>query len=866
MQEWPQWHSPLAHTPKPQPRLRPNVFALVTRAGLRYPLPVIGLWAMVVVICAVLALALFPAGRSVPGALDLSTTHGERLAELERQFPNLDGLLTIHLASPDAASRHTAQTRLARALEAETAVFHTVLVPGEGPYYERNALLYLPAEEVRRRVETATALAPLFHAIAAKPSVGGVNILLREAAAAVQQDRQPQGLDVLFASAGAAIRSLLMGSPAELDWRDVAGLSVPASSTEALVIAWPLPGQNEAAAARVKTALGLVAPPGGVVTATVEGLPTRPDRVGDLTPLQWITGLGMALAFVAAAFLFLFGELRLAALVSLPVLAALVPAVLLAVLFWPPASRDLWLIPVVLGPVLLPLATHLAVAMVETDDGSHSPAGSWMLAAHREGPRLTSFALMLALFWLGWVVPGLGAMQRLALIVSAALALGLVAALTLVPVLLRTLHRLWPAARAAMPPMRRLSVPWDWEGPWRRPVAVAAAMAGFIALTLVPPLLFSAGEPAAPLPHAATAVQILADSPDAAESKIARLREAQGVKAVRWLGAFLPADVPDKLSLLAPLKDIFPRANPAAMAEMDMTSEEQFTALDASLRAIANAPKAPATLSAAAHDFRRSLLLLLDQTKNHDVALLRLETLLFARFDQAATTANLLAGLEPPGVASLDPRLKALFLSPEGVYRLSVEPVRGLSAAALAEKLEDFGLAPVDRALAAAKAALALRRLFFIAVGLGLMAAAAVLLIVSRRPVSWGASAGSFVVGAMAGWSLLAFAGVVVTPQNLPALMTSLVLGFALNALPLIRSRSLGQGHHFGPVKAEGAGLLLIVLACAAPLFLVGSATLSATATVLVLPLLAFAAAEVLVRGPLAQELGVLAARLLRRT
>jgi hypothetical protein len=863
MQDWQQWHSPFRQAPSPVPRLKPNPFARLVRSVLRFPVQVLAVWGAIVGLSLALTLLLFPQGHDLPDARAIPSVHADRLAELERQFPNLDGLITIHLTSADAASRQTAQTRIARALEAETSLFHVVLMPGQGPYYERNALLYLSADDIAQRVATATALAPLFRAIAAKPSVGGLNILLREVTAAVEQGRQPQGLDRLFRAAGASIRSQVAGNPAELDWREVAGLSFQPGASEALVIAWPLPDQNAAAAQRVRRELAQAAPPGGVVTTRVEGLPVVPERLGDLTPLQWITGLGMALAFVAATFLVLFGELRLVALVSLPVLAALAPALLLAALIWPPAPRDLWLLPVIAGPVMLPLATHLAIAMVENDDGSRSAAGSWMLAAQRDGPRLAALTLALILFWAGWFTTGLAAMERLSVVLVTALSAALASVFTLGPVLLHTMQRFLPPMDPVVPPLRRWVPPWDWDGAWRRPLAVAAAVVAFVGLTLVPPVVFSSGEPAASA-HS-VAVQILADSPDAAESKIARLREVQGVKAVRWLGAFLPADVPDKLALLAPLRDVFPHANPATMAEMDMTAEEQFTALDVSLKAIANAPHTPAELSAAAQDFRRSLLLLGEQAHNPDVALLRLETLLFARFDQAATTANLLAGLEPPAVASLDSRLRDLFLSPEGIYRLSVEPVRGLSAAALAEKLEDFGLAPVDRALAAAKAALALRRLFFIAAGLGLMAAAAIILIVSRRIVSWSASMGSFAVGVMAAWSFLALSGVVITPQNLPALMTAIVMGFTLNMLPLIRSRALGQGSHFGAIKAEGAGILLVVLACAAPLFVVGSSTLHDTALVLVLPLLAFAAAEVLVRSSLAQELGVLAARLLRR-
>ena len=297
---------------------------------------------------------------------------------------------------------------------------------------------------------------------------------------------------------------------------------------------------------------------------------------------------------------------------------------------------------------------------------------------------------------------------------------------------------------------------------------------------------------------------------------------------------------------------------------MDLTSQELFTGLENNLKTIANSPQVPPELSAAAHDFRRSLLLLEDQTGNSDVAMLRLETLLFARFDQLATTANLLAGLDQPGVADLDPRLKELFLSPNGVYRLSVEPVPGLSAAALAEKLEDFGLAPVDRVLAAAKAAAELQRLFFIASLLGLMAGAGIILIVTRRIVSWAASMGSFVAGAMAAWALLAWSGVIITLQNLPMLMTGMVMGFTLNMLPLFRIRHGVALHHPSLMNLEGAGLFLVVVACATPLFLVGSPMLFSTAAVLVLPLIAFALMEILVRGALAQELGVLAARFLR--
>ena len=98
----------------------------------------------------------------------------QRLEELDKAFPQgLDQILVvIDAATPELAE--SASARLFNKLEPEHELFEFINRPDGGPYFQRNALLFLPTPEVARTTEGLLRAQPFLAALAADPSTRGV--------------------------------------------------------------------------------------------------------------------------------------------------------------------------------------------------------------------------------------------------------------------------------------------------------------------------------------------------------------------------------------------------------------------------------------------------------------------------------------------------------------------------------------------------------------------------------------------------------------------------------------------------------------------------------------------------------------------
>ena len=118
-----------------------------------------------------------------------------RQREFSETFQTLsDGILVvIDGDSPTAAGR--AADALAAKLATRTDLFAQVEVPGGGPFFARNALLYLTPEQLEDFTDRLSKVQPFLAQLAKDQSLVGVSDLLREALEA-QRTGQATGLDL----------------------------------------------------------------------------------------------------------------------------------------------------------------------------------------------------------------------------------------------------------------------------------------------------------------------------------------------------------------------------------------------------------------------------------------------------------------------------------------------------------------------------------------------------------------------------------------------------------------------------------------------------------------------------------------------
>jgi hypothetical protein len=118
-----------------------------------------------------------------------------------------------------------------------------------------------------------------------------------------------------------------------------------------------------------------------------------------------------------------------------------------------------------------------------------------------------------------------------------------------------------------------------------------------------------------------------------------------------------------------------------------------------SLKDIAASSAARPDLQKVSDDFRRSLSLLAATSSDGEV--LELENRLFGAFNILVDRAEELAALEAPNMDSLDPKLKALFVSENNLFRLAVLASQGTTNAELSQILSEQGFAVAHPTLAA---------------------------------------------------------------------------------------------------------------------------------------------------------------------
>src|SRR5262249_27522813 len=94
-----------------------------------------------------------------------------RVAQFVDAFPQREILAVIDAPTPELADQ--AATTLQQALEARPDVSPAVRQPQSGSFFERNGLLYLPTDEVKRVTDWLTRADPLIGTLAADPSLRG---------------------------------------------------------------------------------------------------------------------------------------------------------------------------------------------------------------------------------------------------------------------------------------------------------------------------------------------------------------------------------------------------------------------------------------------------------------------------------------------------------------------------------------------------------------------------------------------------------------------------------------------------------------------------------------------------------------------
>src|SRR5215467_2679241 len=141
-----------------------------------------------------------------------------RVAQFVDAFPQREILAVIDAPTPELADQ--AATRLQQALEARPDVFPAVRQPQSGSFFERNGLLYLPTDEVKRVTDWLTRADPLIGTLAADPSLRGTLDALSLGLIGVQRKELTlNDMTRPLTMAGDTVEATLASQPATFSWR-----------------------------------------------------------------------------------------------------------------------------------------------------------------------------------------------------------------------------------------------------------------------------------------------------------------------------------------------------------------------------------------------------------------------------------------------------------------------------------------------------------------------------------------------------------------------------------------------------------------------------------------------------------------------
>jgi hypothetical protein len=695
--EQPHWSGKPQEKSAAKARMKPNGFARLARFSADNATVIIVMTVFLAVLAA--GLAAFSI-RVVPDhqpliSLDDQTARAQAL--LDAKFPGIDNTFFATIESEDANYARRSALAVAAALRAEDKLFNAVIVPGEGAFYDTFGLLFLPSEELNGRVARLLRMQPLYFAFSQAPSLKGLSVLVGEIARNVAAGHSPPGLEDVLSAVSGAVEREVENRPAAIDWVEVAGLRHRKDSKRWFIIAEPVKGQEQAAAATAR-----------VIASQINGLTWsfppyaatgEPDNLlRDLFVPAILSAFAVTVILMAGL-----SSVRQTLAVMACAGAGLAFSAGLMVTLRPLLDAVTWSFAVaVITPALL-FGLCVAIPFGEARARGKSPSTAVMLAAHRAGPRILVFAALGEILWLSWLPRQIDSLAIMAVSVAAGIAIAVVLSLLFVPAVLA-------AGRHAA------QVNFHWiddavAGPasnnarnLRALLALVVMAAAVFCTIFVPNVKF--GDTQLRLPRGATinapnsvgAVHLLA-RPEEAADLVKRVGAVPEAGALRWIEQFIPQDLAAKRQSLAALLELLPATN-AAIEPADGAMLSAFLArLEADLRIIANHPSTGDSLRSATHRLRRALGLFMASEKLTVADVRALESAVFEGLPALARETERLARLPEPKVTELEASLRNHFVAADGTWRFEVLPKPGVTtltfAAAMRKLTPDAAGVPV---------------------------------------------------------------------------------------------------------------------------------------------------------------------------
>lgn len=497
---------------------------------------------------------------------DLSWRVNERA--MDAAFPDRIDVIAVVVDAPQPALADRAAEAMAEALRAQPGVFRNVRRPDAGPFFERNAALFLSLDEVRDLTERLIEAQPLLGTLAADPSLRGVAELLRTAMEGVNRgdanlEQLANPLRAFLTAAEAALATRVV----EPDWtRLMTGREPGPLETRRFVLAQPVldftaleAGASATQAIRAAAA-GLSAP--GLRIRITGNIPMADEEFATLSDGA-VENVTLSLGLTA---LLLWLALRSWRLIW-PLLALVVCGLAWTAAFGVLAVGHFNPLSIAFAVLFIGLGVDFGIqyaVQYRAERLAHGALAPALLAAARTaGPGMTLAALACALSFLSFIPTDYLGVSELGLIAGMGMLIGWFMAMTLLPALLLLAAPRAEAREVGYVALRPLDA---WLLRHARPVIGFAALIAVACAAVLPGLRFDTDplnlrdptkesvstfrELMLSADTNPNTLDILAPDLDAARAMAARLEALPEVGRALTLASFVPEGQVEKLALI----------------------------------------------------------------------------------------------------------------------------------------------------------------------------------------------------------------------------------------------------------------------------------------------------------------------------
>ena len=674
--------------------LKPSFIATIVRVSTQSPWQLLGCALLLAAIAMVFISGHFRMTSDTTQLFSPKVGWRQHEIALSKAFPQYDDtiLVVIDGATPELAEH--AASQLTDRLTPDARRFAGVRRPDGGPFFGKEGLLFLSADEVRSTTDQLVSAQPFLGPMAADPSLRGVMSAVSTLATGVTQGSTDlASVDKPIRALAQALQQVAAGKQTWFSWQEMiaGGKGGLQGGKRRFVVVQPkldygalTPGAEASDAIRAQARALALDPAHGVTVRLTGSTPLSDEEFASISDRAWLVFGSMGLAMVVMLWL----AVRSARIV-LAILATTIVGLVLTTAVGLASVGRFSLISVAFIPLFVGLAVDFGIQLsvrYRAERLHHDDLRTALVAAGASIGR--SLALAAAAITLGFFAflptPYIG-VSELGVIAGLGMVIGLVLSLTLLPALITLLKPRKQTGEVGSPRLaplddflirRRKLVLWSFA---------AATLAGVAALPFVrfdfnPMHLRSPqGQAMATLldiskdpKNSPNTLDVLTPSLPAAEQLAKRLSKLPEVAQTVTLSGFVPDDQPPKLAAISDAQLLLdPTLNPL-MTQPAPSDAENVQAL---VKTAADLRTAATHASGAAAQDALSLAAALETLAKASPGVRgRATETLIPPLNTLLDQIRSLLLAEPVTLDSLPQDLKRDWVTPDGRARVQVSP------------------------------------------------------------------------------------------------------------------------------------------------------------------------------------------------